>query len=477
MDQDAIIRLIQSEMKPGMGCTEPAAIGLAVSGACGRLDSRAEAVHLKLSSNIFKNAFCVKIPNTDEAGIPLAAALGALLAGRENTMELFARVTAELTKEAKRMLKCGLITMEVEPDTRFYIEVTARSGRETVRTITLDRHDNLVYIEKDGVILLDRREDHNVDSCEGELWITESSICDLVDICEKIPVEKIAFLKEGIEMNRLAAQMGLNRDYGLNVGKKIRGMVKKGVIPDDLASYVKMNVSAACDCRMGGAPLSAMTVLGSGNQGFEAILLPASAAEYLGSGEEKMLRSVMMSILLTIRIKYHVGRLSPICGATLSGAAGAGAIVWLMGGSRKQIDGAIQNMLGSLAGMLCDGAKDGCALKLGNCAGEAVLAAGLAMEGSIIRQTDGIISSRVEDTIRNMARLSREGMAGADMNIISIMLSKENASAGDEMAANENVSGRVSSGETGSAGGSRESAGKVNPAIREAVSGSQAKVS
>ena len=141
-----------------------------------------------------------------------------------------------------------------------------------------------------------------------------------------------------------------------------------------------------------------------------------------------MLRSVMMSILLTIYMKYHVGRLSPICGATLSGAAGAGAVAWLMGGNREQVEGAVQNMLGNLSGMLCDGAKDGCALKLGNCAGEAVLAAALAMEGSIIRQTDGIISRRVEDTIRNVARLSREGMAQVDMNIISIMLSKENQS-------------------------------------------------
>ena len=441
MDQEAIIRLIQSEMKPGMGCTEPAAIGLAVSNTCGRLNLPAAKIHLKLSSNIFKNAFCVKIPNTDKAGIPLAAALGALLAGRDNTMELFSRVTAELTEEAEKMLKHGIITLEVEPDNRFYIEVTASAGQEAVRTITLDRHDNLVYIEKGGKILLDRRNGHNVDSYGGEVWITESSICDLVDICEKIPVEEIAFLKEGIEMNRLAAQMGLSRSYGLNIGKKIRGMVKKGVLPDDLASFVKMNVAAACDCRMGGAPLSAMTVLGSGNQGFEAILLPASAAEYLGCGEEKMLRSVMMSILLTIRIKYHVGRLSPICGATLSGAAGAGAVVWLMGGSREQIEGAIQNMLGSVSGMLCDGAKDGCALKLGNCAGEAVLAASLAIEGSIIRQTDGIISCRVEETIRKVARLSREGMSGVDMNIISIMLSKESMAAGENASVTA-VSGR-----------------------------------
>lgn len=461
MDQEAIIRLIQSEMKPGMGCTEPAAIGLAVATTCGRLDLPATSVHLKLSSNIFKNAFCVKIPNTDKAGIPLAAALGALLAGRDNTMEIFSRVTAKLTEEAEQMLRSGFITLEVEPDNRFYIEAAARAGQQAVRTITLDRHDNLVYMEKNGEVLLDRREDQKEGSHDGELWITDASVCDLVDICEKIPVEKIAFLKEGVEMNRLAAKMGLDRDYGLNIGKKIRDMVKKGIVPDDLASFVKMNVAAACDCRMGGAPLSAMTVLGSGNQGFEAILLPASAAEYLGCGEERMLRSVMMSILLTIRIKYHVGRLSPICGATLSGAAGAGAVVWLMGGSREQIEGAIQNMLGSLSGMLCDGAKDGCALKLGNCAGEAVLAAGLAVEGSMIKQTDGIISRRVEDTIRNVARLSREGMSGVDMNIISIMLGKENP------ADAENPGGLRNSGDKGDTAGHVSSGGAGTVNVRQ----------
>lgn len=425
MDQDGMIKLIQSEMKPSMGCTEPVAIGLAVSNTCWRLNTPVSKVHLKLSSNIFKNAFCVKIPNTERTGIPFAAALGVILARRDNTMELFSKVTGLVAGQAERLLKKGIITLEVEQDNRFYIEVTAEGREERIRTVTTDSHDNLVLVERNGAIELNRMKTAKEESDSGSEMMC-CAVSELVELCESIPLEKIEFLREGIEMNRFAAKVGMGQDYGLNIGKKIRDMVQTGVMPNDMASYVKMRVTAACDCRMGGAPVPAMTVLGSGNQGFEAILLPASAAEYLGCEEERMLRSVMMSILLTIHIKYHVGRLSPICGATLSGAAGAGAVVWLMGGSKGQIEGAIQNMLGNLSGMLCDGAKDGCSLKLGNCAGEAVMAAGLAMGGSVIRQTDGIISRRVEDTIRNVARLSREGMSQVDRNIISIMLNKEN---------------------------------------------------
>lgn len=417
------IRLIQSEMQPGVGCTEPAAIGLAVSNTCLLLHGEPRRITLRISSNIFKNAYSVKIPNAGKHGVELAAALGALLAKEGNTMEIFAGVTRELTGKAEELVGRGLIRLEVQVDSRFYIHVRAESSGETVETLTLNRHDNLVFAERNGIVLLDHRTKNRA-GLEENSPITSCTILELVQLCQSVPLEDIAFLEQGIAMNRAVAQSGLSGDYGLRIGRKLFQMTEQGEISGDMATFVKMNVAAACDCRMGGAPYPAMTVLGSGNQGFGAILISASAAEFLRAGRERLLRSVMMSVLITIYIKYHVGRLSPICGASLCAAAGAASIAWLLGGDERQIEGAIQNVFGNLSGMLCDGAKEGCAFKLETCAGEAVLSAKLAMAGIVVQATDGIVSETVEDTIRNIASLSQKGMERIDETIISIMQQK-----------------------------------------------------
>lgn len=345
------IQLIQSEMQPGICCTEPAAIGLAVSNACLFLHGEPRRITLRISSNIFKNAYSVKIPNAGKHGVELAAALGALLAKEGNTMELFAGVTEELTRKAEKLVKGGLICLEVQVDSRFYIHVRAERSGEAVETLTLNRHDNLVFAERNGTVLLDHRT-KNQAGLEEASPITGCTIRELVQLCKTIPLEDITFLEQGIAMNQAVAQSGLNEDYGLRIGRQLFQMTEQGEISGDMATFVKIHVAAACDCRMGGAPYPAMTVLGSGNQGFGAILIAASAAEFLQVSRERLLRSVMMSVLITIYIKYHVGRLSPICGASLCAAAGAASITWLLGGNEKQIEGAIQNVFGNLSGML-----------------------------------------------------------------------------------------------------------------------------
>lgn len=425
--QSEVIRLIQSELVPGVGCTEPAAIGLAASRTCCYLGTAPKGIKLIISCSIFKNAYSVKIPGAAKNGVELAAALGALLAKEENTMELFSGVTKELVGQAEALVAQGFVSLEVRMDSRFYIEVIAEAPQTVSRTITLDRHDQIVFAERDGEVLLNQYAVASPVSAE-EFDITVCKISDLIQLCQTVPLEEIQFLNRGIEMNQTVARIGLSESYGLGLGKSLLQLTRTDPSNQSMSSYVKAHVTAACDCRMGGAPYPAMTVLGSGNQGFCTTLIAASAAEYLHASQEQLLRSVMMSILITIYMKYHVGRLSPICGASLAGAAGAGSITWLMGGTTEQIEGAIQNVFGNLSGMVCDGAKEGCALKLGNCAGEAVLAAYLALEGKIIQATDGIIGTSVEDTIKNISLLSQRGMSAVDSTIISIMQAKRQVS-------------------------------------------------
>lgn len=424
MDTDKILKMIKAEMKPSMGCTEPVAIGLAVSNTCTNLSNPAKKLKLKISSNIFKNAYCVKIPNTTEAGIPLAATLGYLLTKPNNTMEIFSGVNDELVKEAYALIENNFVEIEAIPSSEFYIEVTALNDTETVTTLTVDRHDNLVKVIKNDEVILNTLTDNISKDDKDDFDITQYTVAQLVDLAERIDIEKINFLNEAKEMNLIASNAGLNGDYGMNIGKNIKTMMDKGILPNDLFYYVKMVVTAASDCRMGGGPYSAMTVLGSGNQGFQATLPVIATAQYLNIDEEKTLRAMFMSILITFRQKYKVGRLSPICGATLSGAASSAAITWLLGGNVEQIEGAMQTMFSNLTGMMCDGAKDGCAMKLSTCSGEAVMAARLALCGSIASKTDGIVSEHIEETISNVARLSQEGMKAVDMNVINIMMAK-----------------------------------------------------
>lgn len=421
-----VIDLICSEMKPSLGCTEPVAIGLAASRTCQILGGKPEKLFVTLSPNIFKNAFCVKIPNVGFPGVALAATLGVLLSKPNDDMEIFSGVTPELVEQAQQMLKEGFTVLNVkEEEKRFYIGIKAQNAQSTVETITIDSHDNMVVAIKDGKELYNKSEQvQSTEKQEVSFDITALTFAEIINICEKIDLSEIEFLEKAIEMNRAVSSMGKSGNYGLNVGKTIQKLEEEGVIKEDIISFVKKIVASACDCRMGGGNIATMTVLGSGNQGIEAILPVASVAQYLDLPREKMLRGVMISIMMTIYIKYHVGRLSPVCGATLSGAAASCAITWLLGGNLSQMEGAIQNMVGNLVGMVCDGAKDGCALKLCNCAGEAVLSAQLALHQCIIKETDGIISKRVEDTVKNITHLSTIGMAAADKAMIFSMMGK-----------------------------------------------------
>ena len=424
MNNQLLIEYIKSELKPSMGCTEPVAIGLAVSNTCRYLTAPAKKLTLKVSSNIFKNAFCVKIPNTREAGIPLAATLGYLLTKEDNTMEIFAGVNDDLVKKAYEMLGNGFVEMEALEDNRFYINVIAENEIEKIETVTLDKHDNLVKVIKNGEVILNKEVAEAKE--EKKFDISKHTVEEIVNTAETIPLDDIKFLREARDMNLAASNEGLRAEYGLHIGKNIREMMDKGVLPNDLLYYVKSTVAAAADCRMGGGTYPAMTVLGSGNQGFQTTLPIIATAQFMKYDEEKMLRGMFLSIMLTARQKVMVGRLSPVCGAFLAGASAAAAITWMMGGNIEQIEGAMNNIYASIAGMMCDGAKDGCAMKLASCAGEAVTAARLALSGISATKTDGIVSANVEDSIDNIGVLSKVGMSAVDMNVIDILMHKKN---------------------------------------------------
>lgn len=416
---------IQSEMKPSMGCTEPVAIGLAVSRACAMLTAPATHLEMVISSNIFKNAYSVQIPNAGTNGIELSCVLGCLLAKPDNTMEIFADILPEHVEKGQKLVADGFVHVTVQKSSQFYIDCVATNDKERAQTITVDAHDNLVYAEKDGKVILDKRQNTEETTDNNTFDITQYTFADFLEAAKAVDVKKLSFIKEGVEMNLEIAKRGLEKKYALGIGPAMQKMMQNGTLSNDMVTDVKLTTAAACDFRMSGGDGSVMTYLGSGNQGIETMVPTAVAAKHLGVSEETMLRAEFLGMLCIMYMKKYVGRLSPICGATLAGAGSAAAMTYMMGGNLEQISGAVQNMMGGVAGIFCDGAKGGCALKLSICAGEAVYAALYAMDGSIIGATDGIISTAVEDTTKNLTKLSHEGLADVDMKVIEIMQNKK----------------------------------------------------
>lgn len=427
MDMNVVINAIKAEMKPSMGCTEPVAIALAVSRTCEMLANPAEKLDMVISSNIFKNAYSVQIPNTGTCGIELACVLGSLLAKPGNTMEICADIKPEHVTKAQELVKAGMVTVKVLKSSGFYIECTATSGSETAHTITEDAHDNMVFAEKDGKVLVDNRKTEEVAEVkeEGGFDVTQHTFKEFYDWANEVDVADLQFIKEAIDMNMEIAKIGMEKKYCFGVGPTIQNLISKGMMSNDVVNAVRSIPAAAADFRMWGGSGSVMTFCGSGNQGISTTLPMAVFADKLGIPEEKLLRAEFMAMLMIMYMKKHVGRLSPVCGAMVAGTGSAAGMTYMLGGTYEQIDGAVQNMMGSVAGIFCDGAKGGCAVKVAACAGEAVYAAMYSMDGSFIPVTDGINSTKAEDTAKNLAKLSHEALDGVDMKVIEIMQEKK----------------------------------------------------
>lgn len=426
MDMNLVINAIKAEMKPSMGCTEPVALALAVSRTCEHLEQPAQKLEMVISSNIFKNAYSVQIPNAGTYGIELACVLGMLLSKPGNTMEICADIQPQHVEKAKKLVAEGFAQVKVLKSSQFYIECTASDGTNTAHTITEDEHDNLVFCEKNGTVLVDNRKQDTVETEEkGGFDVTKHTFAEFYQWANEVDVADLQFIKEAIDINMEIAKKGMEKKYAFGVGPTVQNLVKKGLLGGDVVSAVRSWPAAAADFRMSGGNGSVMTFCGSGNQGISTTLPMAVFADRMNIPEEKLLRAEFMGMLMIMYMKKHVGRLSPVCGAMVAGTGSAAGMTYMMGGSLEQVNGAVQNMMGSVAGIFCDGAKGGCAVKVAACAGEAVYAAMYAMDGSVIGVSDGINSSTAEDTAKNLAKLSHEALCDLDMKVIEIMQTKK----------------------------------------------------
>jgi len=426
----AYIDLLKTEVVPALGCTEPIAVALAVAKAREVLGAHPQQVELLLSPNIFKNGMGVGIPGTGMTGLPIAAALGAVYGNSSDCLEVLKGVTPQVVEQAKQLVDSDMIKVGVKKDTeKLYIEAICSGSNGTVaKAIITTKHSNISRVELNDEVLECSAEINgstNENTGKQGTIVVPLSIDEIFNFSTTVPFADIEFILQTVDYNLKIAQEGLTNEYGLMVGKKLKKYVDNGVLSDDVMNNAMLLTAAASDARMAGCAMPVMSNSGSGNQGITATLPVYSTAVRLKADQEKLARALVLSHLTAIHIKRYLGRLSALCGCVVA-AAGAGCgVCYLMGGGSKEMGYTIKNMIGNVTGMICDGAKEGCALKVSSGVGSAIQSALLALEGIVISSNDGIIEDDVEKTIQNLGEVGSKGMNHTDELLLQIMVSKK----------------------------------------------------
>ncbi|MCY6355829.1 L-cysteine desulfidase family protein [Clostridium sp. ZS2-4] len=424
------IELINKEVIPAIGCTEPIAVAYAAAKATATLNTTPQIIEVFVSGNMLKNGMGVGVPGTGMVGLDIAAAVGALGGTAEAVLEVLKSITPKHVDEGKKMIKEERVIIKVKenvPD--LYIEIICRNGKDNARVVIEDTHINIVLIEFNGKVLFEKKSDktkHNIDEValeEDNAYLTVDSI---YDFAVNVSLEDIKFIREKDKFNEEISKEGLINDYGLKVGKTIDKYINKGLLTEDIIISAIKRTSSGADARMAGCMMSAMSNSGSGNQGITVSMPVIAVGEKLGASEEKITRALALSNLMSIHIHSYLSRLAALCGVVVAGTAASCGITYLLGGDVNHIKRAINNMLGNITGLVCDGAKTSCALKVSTAVNAAVLSAILAIENIGVSEKEGIIDKNVENTIQNVGNIGSYGMKQTDKLMLDIMITKQN---------------------------------------------------
>ena len=436
MKKEMFFQILDKELELATGCTEPGAIALTGAYAGAELNKLGDTlcrIEVNASTNIIKNAMAAGIPGTTCTGIPYAAAIGTVRAQPERQLEVIDQVEPCVYEAASKLVQDGAVTMgHAQVPQKLYIEVTCHGRTHTTRAIIADLHTHLVLLEADGEALIkagsgEQNGGHGADQALMQAE-KDMTLREIFDFCteELDPMtDPIRMVRKAVEINGAISTEGLRQEYGLSIGRGLQKDCQEGRMTQDMVTNAMIAASAAADARMAGAPFSVVANTGSGNQGITATVPVLELAQWLEAPEEKMLRAVVMSHLVAIRIKSGFGRLSALCGATVAGTGAACGITYLLGGGYDAVCYTIHNMIGNVAGMLCDGAKPDCALKISICVNAAFQAAFMALRGVRVTQAEGIVEQSAEDTIDNFARLGNQGSGPMDAAMLQMMLNKK----------------------------------------------------
>ena len=423
-EREEIIRLIKCQVVPAIGCTEPMAVALCVAKACEILGRTPDRIDVRLSGNILKNAMGVGIPGTKMIGLPIAIALGALIGRSEYGLEVLKDCTDEAVSRAKAFMEGDRIhiTLEKEDPDKLYIAVCCSAEGHEAEAIIKHSHTNFVRCRRDSEILLDKQETTVEESKEDNLRLTLKMV---YDFATQTNIEELRFILEAKRLNEAAAADGLRENFGHQLGKTMCSPLGKGLMGDSIFSKILSKTSCACDARMAGAMIPVMSNSGSGNQGICTTMPVVVFAEENHNTEEELIRALILSNLTAIYIKQNLGTLSALCGCVVASTGSSVGITYLMGGNYEQVTYAVKNMIANLTGMICDGAKPSCSLKLTTGVSTAVMSAMMAIQHKHVSSMEGIIDDDVDQSIRNLTAIGSRGMDETDRYVLDIMVGKK----------------------------------------------------
>ncbi|KXO18431.1 L-cysteine desulfidase family protein [Prevotella bivia] len=423
--RNQIVELIQQQVVPAIGCTEPMAVALCTARSTELLGCRPEAIEVFLSPNMLKNAMGVGIPGTGMIGLPIAVALGALIGKSEYKLEVIKDLTPESLEAGKQFIANSTIDIKLKENNteKLYIEVVCKAGEKQATSVIIGSHTNFVYEAVDGKPLYDNRTSSSETAEEEEFTLNLRMVYDFATTS---PIEELEFIRESKHYNMRAAAEALKENYGHCLGKLMERPLGRGIFGNSIFSHIISKTASACDARMGGALVPVMSNSGSGNQGICATNPVVVFAKENENTKDELTRALALSHLTVIYIKQSLGRLSALCGCVVASIGSSCGITYLMGGNFDNICNAVKNMIANLTGIICDGAKPSCALKISSGVSTAVLSAMLSIEGKCVSSAEGIIEDDVDKTIRNLTSIGKDAMSRTDDMILKIMTSKGN---------------------------------------------------
>lgn len=423
-EREQIIALINREVIPAIGCTEPIAVALCVAKATETLGCQPEKIKALLSANILKNAMGVGIPGTGMIGLPIAIALGSLIGKSEYQLEVLKDSTPEAVEQGKKLIDSQAIdiALKLGIEEKLYIEVICEANGKKATAIICGGHTHFTYIARDEEIILNKQSVSTTSVNTDDIELTLQKVHEFATTA---PIDEIRFILETRNLNKNAAERSLKGNYGHQLGKTLNSANTNLMMGDNTFTHILSYTSAACDARMAGAMIPVMSNSGSGNQGITATLPVVVYAEDNQKTEEELIRALTLSHLTVIYIKQSLGRLSALCGCVVAATGSSCGITYLMGGNYEQISFAVKNMIANITGMICDGAKPSCALKLASGVSTAILSAVLAMENKCVTSVEGIIDDDVDQCIRNLTLIGSKGMNETDKLVLDIMTHKQ----------------------------------------------------
>ena len=422
--RERIISLVNKEVVPAIGCTEPMAVALCTAKAATTLGRRPDRIEVFLSPNMLKNAMGVGIPGTGMIGLPIAVSLGALIGKPEYELEVLKDLTPATLEQGKRYINDADIDIKLKQGNvdKLYIEVVCRAGSDMATAIISGSHTHFVYVERNGEVVMDNRGGHGgSDEEEDDIQLNFRLVYDFATTA---PLDEISFILKTKEYNMKAAEESIKGNYGHCLGKTMDRPLSHGIFGNNIFSHIISRTASACDARMGGAMIPVMSNSGSGNQGICATNPVVVYAMENENTEEEMIRALMLSHLTAIYIKQSLGKLSALCGCVVASTGSSCGITYLMGGDYTRICNSVKNMVANLTGMICDGAKPSCALKISSGVSTALLSSLLSMEGKCVTSAEGIVDDDVDKCIRNLTSIGADAMRTTDDMVLDIMTHK-----------------------------------------------------